>query len=126
MGFFEIVRKPFAATEDSAATAGEGRKREAMEDPRRSLKNERCFMVRLSCEGIEAKAWHRSIQQGLAEKQDVLIDSSIVMPWQSSKMQVTALVRRNRGGDRLTIMLDPMEEHSGLKTMPKKCGMATT
>jgi hypothetical protein len=45
MGFFEIVRKLFAATEDSAATTEEGRKREAMEDPRRSLKNERCFMV---------------------------------------------------------------------------------
>ena len=43
--FLKIVRKPFAATEDSAATAGEGRKREAMEEPSRIWKKERLFIA---------------------------------------------------------------------------------
>jgi len=37
----------------------EGRKREAMEEPRRIWKNERRFMVRLSCIGIVVKAFHK-------------------------------------------------------------------
>jgi hypothetical protein len=42
-----------------SADEGEGKKRDAMEEPRRIWKNERLFIGSLSCLGIAAKAFHK-------------------------------------------------------------------